>query len=328
MNRICIAALMTVMICGPGCGPSEREVEARREVEVAKGEAEIAKEEAEVAKREAEVAKREAEVAKGEAEVAKGEAEVAKGEAEVAKREAKKPTPREAFEATEKLLSAWDGSIKGSKADYIRILISEGADVNAKDDWGWTPLIHAATTTPEIVTLLLKKGAKAKANKGWTPLMKAAMYSSTPEVVTLLIEAGADVNAKDNNGKTPLLLAKTSDVIKILRDAGARGPTQEEAVEAVEATEKLVSAWDKDIKGSRADYFRILISEGADVNSKDDSGRTMLWIAAQRSSLEIVTLLIEKGADVNAKNNNGKTPLSRATNIEIIKLLKAAGAKF
>ncbi|RUA11058.1 MAG: hypothetical protein DSY81_01715, partial [Bacillota bacterium] len=40
------------------------------------------------------------------------------------------PTPREAFEATEKLLSVWDKDIQGSRADYIRVLISEGADVN------------------------------------------------------------------------------------------------------------------------------------------------------------------------------------------------------
>ena len=64
MNRICIAALMAVMICASGCGPSEREVEARREAEVAKEEAKEAKGEAEKTKLEAEKAKLEADEAK------------------------------------------------------------------------------------------------------------------------------------------------------------------------------------------------------------------------------------------------------------------------
>ena len=76
--------------------------------------------------------------------------------------EAKKPTPREAFEATEKLLSAWDKDIKGSMVEQIRVLISEGADVNAGKLNGLTPMMRAvmiqAVGHPppsEIVTLLI-----------------------------------------------------------------------------------------------------------------------------------------------------------------------------
>ena len=53
------------------------------------------------------------------------------------------PSEREKFEATEKLLSAWDKDIKSSRADYIRVLISEGADVNARSTIGLTPLMFA-----------------------------------------------------------------------------------------------------------------------------------------------------------------------------------------
>ena len=76
--------------------------------------------------------------------------------------EAKKPTAREAFEATEKLLSVWHKDIKSSRADYIRVLISEGAEVNARDTNGVTPLMIAAqfSSTPEIKQLLIDAGAK------------------------------------------------------------------------------------------------------------------------------------------------------------------------
>ena len=158
MNRICIAALMTVMICGSGCGPSEREIEA-----------------------------------------------------------------------TEKLLSAWDKDIiKSTTVDYIRLLISEGADVNASNKDGGTPLMYAAnySSTTEIVTLLIEAGADVNArhhNDGWTVLF----FSKTPEIVTLLIEAGADVNAMNDNGFTPLWFANprfgsTPEIIKILKAAGAK----------------------------------------------------------------------------------------------------------
>ena len=115
-----------------------------------------------------------------------------------------------------------------------------------------------------------------------------------------------------------------------------RAPTPREAFEAtekllreaIEATKKLLSAWKKDIQGSRADYIRVLISEGAYVNAKDNTGRTPLMHAALNSnSPEIFTLLIEAGADVNAKDIMGWTPLMWAHNPEIKKLLKAAGAE-
>ena len=166
MNRIGIAALMTVMICISGCGPAESQ-----------------------------------------------------------------PTERQRFEATEKLLSVWDKEFQQSTAEYIRVLISEGANVNAKDKDGRTPLMLAAakSSTPGIVALLLEKGAEleARSTYGWTPLMIAARNSS-PEIVQLLLEKGAEVNVRDTDGKTPLMFAarntngKSAEIKQLLINAGAK----------------------------------------------------------------------------------------------------------
>jgi len=79
--------------------------------------------------------------------------------------------------------------------DLIKNLIEAGADVNAKND------------------------------HGETPLLRAALYDS-PEVIKIFIKAGADVNVKNKYGYTPLMHAKerpdASDIIKILIEAGAK----------------------------------------------------------------------------------------------------------
>ena len=79
--------------------------------------------------------------------------------------------------------------------------------------------------------------------------------------------------------------------------ASGCGPSEREV-----ATEKLLSAKYKDIK---ADYIRVLISEGADVNARRTDGGTPLMIAASNSNPEIVRLLIEKGAELEARDTAG-----------------------
>ncbi len=62
--------------------------------------------------------------------------------------------------------------------------------------------------TEAIVQLLLDKGAniEAKDTDGWTPLMSAAV-NGHEAVVQLLLGKGANIEAKDEDGWTPLLLA-------------------------------------------------------------------------------------------------------------------------
>jgi len=99
-----------------------------------------------------------------------------------------------------------------------------GADVNAKDEDGWTPLHFAATK--EIVELLINEGADVNAKNKWggTPL-HAAATNGKKETVELLIAADADVNAKAKDGKTPLDMANGA-IADLLRKHG--GKTSEE----------------------------------------------------------------------------------------------------
>lgn len=45
---------------------------------------------------------------------------------------------------------------------------------------------------------------------GWTPLMRVSAVSGDRRVASLLIEGGADVNVRDKDGKTPLMVGLTA----------------------------------------------------------------------------------------------------------------------
>ncbi len=113
----------------------------------------------------------------------------------------------------QKLCASSDATVS-----QVQEFLDLGADVNARGEYGLTPLMNAALwkSNPEVISLLLKAGAEvnAKDEHGWTPLMSAAKYNRNPEVISVLLKAGADVKAKDNEGKTALDYAKDNEDIK------------------------------------------------------------------------------------------------------------------
>ena len=113
-------------------------------------------------------------------------------------------------------------------AETVKILLDAGADVNAQ---ARNPMkvrpIHAASAAAqiEVTRSLIERGADVNARQqaGFTPLHEAA-GSGKLEFARLFLDHGADVNARTDDGKTALTLAieKGQDaMVKLLRERGA-----------------------------------------------------------------------------------------------------------
>ncbi|MFC1781263.1 ankyrin repeat domain-containing protein [Planctomycetota bacterium] len=209
------------------------------------------------------------------------------------------------------------GAFENGDIEQIKLLISQGADINVKINRGQT-LLHMASERgdKEIAELLIENGAdiNAKNNAGGSSLHSAVM-SGHKNIVELFIEAGADVNIISNSGDTPLDIAQ--------------GRGQNEIVELLlshSAGRSLVGA----ISSGDIEEIKRLISEGVDLNVTSGLNQSPLHMAIERGNKEVVELLIENGADVNIVSNVGTTPLDIAQeigNTEIAELLLEHSAR-
>jgi ankyrin repeat protein len=92
----------------------------------------------------------------------------------------------------------------------MNVLVSAGANVNTKNEYGSTPLIEAAISSGSLkaIKVLISKGANPNiANDyGFTPLHYVSMFNSKDheEKARILLDGGAKINLKDKKGNTPL----------------------------------------------------------------------------------------------------------------------------
>jgi hypothetical protein len=100
----------------------------------------------------------------------------------------------------------------------VQALLAKGADVNAKNDYGRTPLMMA-TCGP----LKYKMEGSSGGGTMWKMDLDAPPHGDL-SVVRALLDSGADVNARQNDGTTALMIATQGgqkDIVELLRQHGA-----------------------------------------------------------------------------------------------------------
>lgn len=195
--------------------------------------------------------------------------------------------------AAEAAVSRLVEAVKDRDLTAVRALLGQGADVNAAEADGTTPLYWAAVRdAADVVAALIAAGAdvSAASRYGVTPLSAACLNGSAP-VVRMLLAAGASPEAALPGGETPLMTAARTGVPEVVE---------------------------------------LLLAGGADVNVRESTrGQTALMWAAGEGHLPVIHMLVERGADVRARSDAGWTPLlfaAREGRLEAVRALLLAGA--
>ena len=222
----------------------------------------------------------------------------------------------------------------------IRLLIAAGADVNAENALGVTPLMYAVSEGEESVQLLLEQGAlpSAKTKFGVTTL-EFALEENDANVVQLLVDFGVDVNQPTSQNTLPIghaISGHCDEVFEILLDRAnleLRSPStgtcplhEAVLVGSLKYTKRLldkgvrpdvlVDSWSSVLLAVDEGYdeiAKVLLLKGASARIVSKAGITSLHRASSIGFLEICEMLLDSGADVNALDAKQSTPLMLAT---------------
>ena len=197
------------------------------------------------------------------------------------------------------------GDIKACRA-----LINAGADINIRDNAGWTPLHEACLEGQlDIVKLMIRYGAdvNASARNYDTPLHDASENEHV-EVVEYLLANGAILNAKNEKGNAPIDVVRDDSEVK---DVLMKWDEMLKRINKVDDTGQTVlhhAAANGDLTGLR-EYLKY----GANVNATDYAGWTPLHEACLSGQYECAEELLLHGADFNVSGPDGDYPLHEAS---------------
>lgn len=250
--------------------------------------------------------------------------------------------------------------------DLTKILISNGADINAKSEDGFA-VLHSACmgdfqldNTAAIFNILIENGADVNQqdDRGWTPahyilskLNISLKYTKAETarkevanslaILTELVKNGANLNIADNQGQTALMMAQNHpEVLEALKASGLDLSALDDLYSENALEHKLIQA----CLDGKVDLVEKYLSEGADPNfpsiksrigSFDYEGETIhtpLGLIASNyiisNRLEMMKVLLSYGANPNSPNDKSAllSALAFTNDREIASLLIEHGA--
>ena len=198
-------------------------------------------------------------------------------------------------------------AVTTGNVDIAQLLLNHGANVNALDDEGWSPL-HRASRSLDVLELLLEQQADVNilGNDEQTPLYLASQYGEL-EVARVLLRYGAAVDARDKNGRTPLIAASRLGHLALVRLLIQNGAAMDSQDNKGWTPLQSASCY------GHLDIVRELVACGADINAQKHDLWNALRLATCAGNSKIVQFLPTHGTAVNVKNKEGETPLDLAS---------------
>jgi len=169
--------------------------------------------------------------------------------------------------------------------DKIAFFVENGANVNAKNGYGDTPLHEA-------------------------------VVEQRPDIALLLLDHGADMDILNNSGKSPLAMSKlmrdssVAELLQTWRDRKIEEGSYSSFITQSEARKCRDKPLHSAVKRSDIEQVRFLLEHRNNPNARNILGNTPLHEAIFLKRTDIIRLLLKNGAKNDVANKNGVTPLS------------------
>ncbi|KAM8930209.1 CARD- and ANK-domain containing inflammasome adapter protein-like [Pelodytes ibericus] len=227
----------------------------------------------------------------------------------------------------------------------VKLLLDNGAPVDAVDDKKHTALFHAVTggheasvrvlleggasidsgiidaafsTNNELIFGMLLQYSKGLSSDTLISAMFKAVKMNLYGIINALVDKGTDINARNDMDYTSLLLAAElgkSEAAQALVEKGAHLDAR---------TPNLNTALHLAVQGGDATITKLLLRKGMNINITGAGDQTPIHVAAFHNKRELMDVLIEAGANVNAITKESVTPLhiaSQRGNLDVAQAL-------
>ena len=131
-------------------------------------------------------------------------------------------------------------------------------------------------------------------------LLHLACKNGQLSLIKNLLKAKVNINALDSKGKSSLDLAVIEGNIAVTNLLISEGAN----IEMKDSFALLYAC-----ENGRTKIVKILLENGADINSKINDGTSAIHLAASSGKLDLIDFLLQKGFDINCENNDRLTPL-------------------
>lgn len=169
-------------------------------------------------------------------------------------------------------------------ADIMCVLLDAGANINAQDEIGYTPLmrlVERGMFPVALFNILVDRQCDVNLRNNTQATALHLYYATNKydlQIVSPILDAHFDINNTTDDGKNVLMIF-------------------------------LIRCPSPMLSKNRMQHVQLLIDRGTNLDAQDSDGNTVLHIATHRGLAELVPILINGGADVNIRNNLGETPI-------------------